>query len=163
MPTLLNSAPLCCYLYFICLFYLLKNINFELIQSNIRACLSAKITMHNIGNWNHTRATKTSTSRHLGIYAFSFRTFISFFDWYFPRYCIRQASFMNSWFNRFIFSEEFCKKVLFFCSSWSLASVKGMWFKTFMSESIVRFKRPDNQIRKLNWKIWSVRKWKFSG
>jgi hypothetical protein len=36
---------------------------------------------------------------------------------------------------------------------WSLASVKSVWFKTFMSESIVQFKRPDNQSQNLNWKI----------
>jgi hypothetical protein len=30
-----------------------------------------------------------------------------------------------------------------------------MWFKTFMSESILRFKRPENQSQILKWKIWS--------
>ena len=50
-----------------------------------------------------------------------------------------------------------------FCLSWSLASAKSMWFKTFMSESIVRFKRLDNQRQNLNWKIRSVRERKCSG
>ena len=50
-----------------------------------------------------------------------------------------------------------------FRSSWSLASIKSMWFKTFMSESIVWFKRPDNQSRNLNWKVLSVRDQKLSG
>jgi hypothetical protein len=36
-------------------------------------------------------------------------------------------------------------KVFDFCLSWSLASVKSMWFTTFMSESIVWFKRQENQ------------------
>jgi len=31
-----------------------------------------------------------------------------------------------------------------------------------MSDSIVRFKRPDNQSRNLNWKILSVRERKWS-
>jgi hypothetical protein len=35
-----------------------------------------------------------------------------------------------------------------------------MWFKTFMSESIVWFKRPENQSRILKWKIRSVMEWK---
>jgi hypothetical protein len=38
-----------------------------------------------------------------------------------------------------------------------------MRLKTFMSESIARFKRPENQSRNLNWKKISVRKWKCSG
>jgi hypothetical protein len=42
-----------------------------------------------------------------------------------------------------------------------LASAKSMWFKTFMSESIVLFKRSDNQSRKLNGKIWLERERKF--
>jgi hypothetical protein len=44
----------------------------------------------------------------------------------------------------------------------TLASVKRTWFKTFMSESIARFKRWDNQSRNLNWKIISVKQWKCS-
>ena len=50
-----------------------------------------------------------------------------------------------------------------FCLSWSLASAKSTWFKTFMSESSVWFKRPDNQRRNLTWKIRSVREQKCSG
>jgi hypothetical protein len=42
----------------------------------------------------------------------------------------------------------------------SLASVKSTWF---MSESIVRFKRPENLSWNLNWKKISVREWKCSG
>ena len=64
----------------------------------------------------------------------------------------------------YFFSEKFCMMFFcFFCSSWSLASDKSTWFKTFMSESIVRFKWPDNQCRNLNWKIRSVRERKCSG
>jgi hypothetical protein len=38
-----------------------------------------------------------------------------------------------------------------------------MWFKTFMSDSIVWFKRPDNKSRNINWKILLVRERKWSG
>jgi hypothetical protein len=58
--------------------------------------------------------------------------------------------------------KKFCLKIFYFCLSWSLASVKSTWFKTFMSESIVRFKRPENQSRILKWKIRSVMEWKCS-
>jgi hypothetical protein len=44
-----------------------------------------------------------------------------------------------------------------------LTSVKSMWFKSFMSESIVRIKIPNNQCQNLNWKIRSVRERKCSG
>jgi hypothetical protein len=64
--------------------------------------------------------------------------------------------------NWLILSEKFCMKVFDFCLSWTLASVKSTWFKTFMSESIVRFKRPENQSWILKWKIGSVIKWKCS-
>ena len=51
-----------------------------------------------------------------------------------------------------------------FPSIWpTLTSVKSTWFKTFMSESIARYKRSDNQSRNLNWKIISVKEWKCSG
>jgi hypothetical protein len=82
---------------------------------------------------------------------------------YFHQCCLRQASSIISWINQFIFSEQFCMKVLFFCSSWSLASVKSKWFKTFMSESIVWFKRPENQRWNITWKTQSVRERKRSG
>ena len=45
----------------------------------------------------------------------------------------------------------------------TLASVKSTWFKFFMSESIARFKRSDNQSRNSNWKIISLKEWKCSG
>ena len=71
----------------------------------------------------------------------------------------RQVSFMISWFNQFIFSKRFSLQVFFcfFCSLWTLASIKSTWLKTFMSESIVQFKIPDNQCQNLNWKLRSVR------
>ena len=74
----------------------------------------------------------------------------------------QQASFMISSFNRFIFSEISCMQVSDFCLSWSFASVKCTWFKTFMFESIVQFKRPENENRILKWKLQSVIEWKCS-
>ena len=99
-------------------------------------------------------ATKTLTSRRLGIYAFQLQNphRHQYFGLCFGQSCIRQTSFVISWFNRFIFSDKFCEKVLFFCYSRSLASVKSTWFKTFMSESIPQFKRLENQNKNLNWK-----------
>ena len=64
----------------------------------------------------------------------------------------QQAGLMISSFSRFIFSEIFCMQVSDFCLPWSFASVKCTWFKTFMSESIVRFKWPENESRILKWK-----------
>jgi hypothetical protein len=55
--------------------------------------------------------------------------------------------------------DKLIQPVFDFCLSWSIAST---WFKTFMSESIVRFKRPENQCRILKWKIRSVMEWKCS-
>ena len=91
---------------------------------------------------------------------FSFRTqtFITILTLYFRRCCIRQASFMIRWFNQFIFIEILCMNVLF-----SLARIKSTWFKTFMSESIVHFKIPDNQCQNLNGKTRLVRERKCSG
>jgi hypothetical protein len=60
------------------------------------------------------------------------------------------------------FAKIFVWRFFDFCLSWSLASVKSTWFKTFMSESIVRFKRPENQRWILKWKIRSVMEWKCS-
>ena len=74
----------------------------------------------------------------------------------------QQASFMISSFNRFIFSEISCMQVSDFCLSWSFASVKCTWFKTFMFESIVRLNRPENENRILKWKLQSVIEWKCS-
>jgi hypothetical protein len=79
------------------------------------------------------------------------RIFITILASYLRRCCIRQTSFMISWFNQFIFSKKFVLGFVF-CLSWSLASAKSTWFKTFMSESSVWFKRPDNQRRNLTWK-----------
>ena len=53
-------------------------------------------------------------------------------------------------------------KVFDFCLSRLLASIKSVWFKTFMSESIVRFKKPKNQSLILKWQIRSVMEWKCS-
>jgi hypothetical protein len=53
-------------------------------------------------------------------------------------------------------------KVFDFYLSWSLAIIKSMWFKTFMSELIVQFKRLENQGWILKWKIQSVMEWKCS-
>ena len=94
----------------------------------------------------------------------TFRTwnFFIFLAWCFHRCCIKQASSMISYFNQFIFSEKLCMKVFDFCLSWSLASVKSMWFKTFMSETIVLFRRLENQSRILKWKIQSVMEWRCS-
>jgi hypothetical protein len=59
---------------------------------------------------------------------------------YFCGYCINRPALIQP-----VFSEKFCMKVFDFCLSWSLASIKSTRFKTFISESIVRFKRPENQ------------------
>ena len=77
----------------------------------------------------------------------TFRTqnFITFLAWYFPGYCINRPA--------------LCMKVFDFCLSWSLASVKSMWFKTFMSECGLK----DWKISLLlKWKIRSVMEWKCS-
>ena len=84
------------------------------------------------------------------------------FDLYLRRCCIRQAIFMISEFNWFTFSEKLGMHFLFFCSLWSLASGKSVWFRTFMSDSIVQFKIPDIS-RNLNWKIVLVRERKWFG
>ena len=75
---------------------------------------------------------------------------------YFRQCYIRQASFVISWFNRFIFSEKFCEKVLSFANQGHLQALK---VRDLMSESIVWFKRPENQSWNLNWKKISVREW----
>ena len=89
--------------------------------------------------WNHKWATKTLTS------TFRTQNFITFLAWYFPGYCINRPA--------------LCMKVFDFCLSWSLASVKSMWFKTFMSECGLK----DWKISLiLKWKIRSVMEWKCS-
>ena len=127
---------------------------------NIWACLSAKMTTGIINE-----SQKFWLPDLMEFVHFSFRTqiFITILASYFCRCCIRQASFMISWFNQFIFSEKFCMQVSFFAHRSHFASVKSMWFNFFMSESIVQFKRPDNQRRNLNWKIRSVREQKCTG
>ena len=91
-----------------------KTFTFKHFSSNIWACLSANITIHNVAiviinqlQW----ATKTPTSRHLGIYAFQLqnRNLHQYFGLCFRQSFIRQASFVFSWFNLFIFSEKFCE------------------------------------------------------
>jgi hypothetical protein len=96
---------------------------------------------------------------------FSFRTqtFITILASYFCQCCIRQAILMISWFNQFIFLQKIVCEGFVFCSLWSLKSIKSMRFKTCISESTVQFKRPDNQCRNLNWKIWLVKERKCSG
>jgi hypothetical protein len=91
----------------------------------------------------------------------TFRTqnFITF--WIDTTLILHQQAKISS-FNRFIFSEIFCMQVFDFCLPWSFASVKCTWFKTFMFESIVQFKRPENESRILKWKLRSVIEWKCS-
>ena len=140
------------FLYFSDFYLINKTFTFKLVLSgnkfglagNILACLklSANITIHNVvtGIINEPLPDIVEFTQ----FNFRTRTFITILASYFRRCCIRQASFMISWFNQFIFSEKLCMKVLFFTwASWSLASVKSTWIKTFMSESIVSFKIPD--------------------
>ena len=130
-------------------FYLInKTFTFKLFLSgnkfglagNILACLqlSANITIHNVV----TGIINEPLPDIMEFTQFNFRTqtLITILASYFRWYCIRHASLMISWFNQFIFSEELCIKVLFFTwASSSLASVKSIWFKTSMSESIASF------------------------
>jgi len=145
-------------------FYLInKTFTFKLFLSgnkfglagNILACLklSANITIHNMVTEiiNESQKLKFPYIVEFTHFNFRTRTFITISASYFRQCCIRQASLMISWFNKFIFSKKTCMKVLFFTwASWSLASVKSTWVKTFMTESIVCFKIPDNQCRNLN-------------
>jgi len=127
---------------------------------NIWDCLSVKMT---IGIINESQKLRLPDIMEFTHFSFRTRIFITILASYFCRCCIRQASFMISWFNQFIFSEKLCMKVSCFAHRGHFASVKSTWFKFFMSGSIVRFKRPDNQRRNLNWKILSERERKCSG
>jgi hypothetical protein len=62
--------------------------------------------------------------------------------------------------NIYHFNDTSSLLIMVFCNRQTL---KSTWFNTFMSGSIARFKRSDNQSRNLNWKIISVREWKCSG
>jgi hypothetical protein len=102
----------------------------------------------------------------LPIYAFRLYNLHQYFRFILPAMLHRIGQFHEQliiWFNRFIFSEEFCNKVLFFAHRGHLQALKICDLKLLCLESIVRFKRQDNQSRNLNWKIWSEREQKFSG
>ena len=62
----------------------------------------------------------------------------------------RAGQFHYQLIHRFIFSEEVCKKVLFFDHCGRLQVLKVRDLKHSCLESIVRFKGPDNQSRNLN-------------
>ena len=123
-------------------FYLInKTFTFKLFLSgnkfglagNILACvqLSANITIHNMVTGIINESQKLWLPDIVEFMHFNFRTqtFITISASYFCRCCIRQASFTISWFNQSIFSEKLCMKVVFFTwASWSLASIKSMWF-----------------------------------
>ena len=96
---------------------------------NIWTCLSANITINNVVTGIINEPQKLGLLDIVEFMHFSFRTrtFITILASYFRWCCIRHASFVISWFNQFIFSEKFC--MMFFCSSWSLACDKSMWFK----------------------------------
>jgi hypothetical protein len=71
-----------------------------------------------------------------------------------------------SWFvdsTSLYLAKNFVWRFCFFAHRWLLTSVKSMWFKTLISESMVWFKRSENQCQNLNWKIRSVRERKCSG
>ena len=114
---------------------------------NIWACLSANITIHNfvIGIINEPQKLWLPDNVEFTHFSFRTRNFITILASYFRRCCIRQASFMVSWRFCFLLIVVTCK------------------LKTFMSESILHFKIPDNQCRNLNWKIRSMRERKCSG
>ena len=70
----------------------------------------------------------------------------------------RAGQFHYQLIHRFIFSEEFCKKVLFFDHRGGLRALIVCDLKL---SCLSQFKRPDNQSRNLNWKICSVRETKI--
>ena len=71
-------------------------------------------------------ATKTPTSRRLGIYAFQLQNpnLYQYFGFCFHQSCTRQSSFAISGFNQFNFSETNCEKVLFFANRDHLQALK---------------------------------------
>jgi len=143
------------------IFYLInKTFTFKLIISvnkfgfagNIWVCLSANITIHSVVTGIINEPLKLQTSWNLRVSALEPKPSSLF--WLHTSVDVASdtpASWSVDSTSLFISKNVVCR--LFFCSLWSLASVKSMWFKTFMSESIVRVKRPDNQRRNLNWKI----------
>ena len=71
----------------------------------------------------------------------------------------RAGQFHYQLIHRFIFSEEFCKTVLFFDHRGRLQELKVCDLKL---SCLSQFKRPDNQSWNLNLKICLVRERKFS-
>ena len=75
--------------------------------ANIWACLSANITMQNVtGIINEPQKLWLPDIVEFTNFSFRTRTFITILALYFRRCCIRQTSFMISWFDQFIFSKK---------------------------------------------------------
>ena len=77
--------------------------------------------------------------------------FITFLAWYFCGYCINNLTIKN-----------FVCRFLIFAYRGHLQALKVRDLKTFMSVSIVWFKRLENRSRILKWKIRSIMEWKCS-
>jgi hypothetical protein len=77
--------------------------------------------------------------------------FITFLAWYFCGYCINNLTIKN-----------FVCRFLIFAYRGHLQALKVRDLKLLCLESIVRFKRLENQSRILKWKIRSVVEWKCS-
>ena len=118
-------------------FYLInKTFTFKLFLSgnkfsltgNILACLklSANVTIHNVvtGIINEPQNSWLPDIVEFTHFNFRTRTFITILASYFRRCCIRQASFMISWFKQFIFSEKLYMKILFFTHRGHLQALK---------------------------------------
>ena len=94
-----------------------KTFTFKLVLSgnkfgfanNIWGCLSANITIRNVVTGIISEPQKLQLPNIVEFTLFSLSLYLHhYFGLYFRRCCIRQASFMISWFNRFIFSQKFC-------------------------------------------------------
>ena len=99
--------------------------------SNIWSCLSANITIHICHNVV------------IGIIKEPW-ILHQYFVLYLRRYCIRQANFVISWCNRFIFSEQFCEKVSFFANRGHLQASKVRDFKFYVRVNCTNFNHFDN-------------------
>jgi hypothetical protein len=142
-------------------FYLInKTFTFKLFLSGnkfgfagyIWACLSANITMQNVvtGIINVPQKLWLPDIVEFMHFSFRTRTVITILASYFCRCCIRQASFMISWFNEFIVSEKFCMKVLFFAHRGHLQVFKVRDLKLLCLSELCILKIPENQCQNLN-------------
>ena len=118
---------------------------------NIWACLSANITIHSVVTGIINEPQKLwLPDVEFTYFSFRTQTFITILASYFCRCCIRQASFMISWFNQVIFSKKLCMKVLFFAHRGHLQAFKVRELKLLCLRELCALKIPDNQCRNLN-------------